>query len=137
MTALAWPVLAQILLTFVALVRTGRARVRALTDGAVRLPDIALSGEPWPEECRKLANNFANQFETPVLFYVLVALAIWTAAPLAWMLPLAWLFVALRLAHMVVHTGRNDVATRFRIFLAGTVVLMVMWLLIVVHLVIR
>jgi hypothetical protein len=136
-TALAWPVLAQILLTFVALLRMGAARYRAAAAGKVRLADVALSGERWPEDCRKLANNAANQFETPVLFYVLTGLAIWAAAPLAWMLPLAWLFVALRGLHMVVHTGSNDVLARFRVFLASTTVLMLMWLVVTAHLVLR
>jgi hypothetical protein len=137
MTALAWPVLAQVLLTFVAIVRTGRARYRAAVAGEVRLKDIALSGEGWPEDCRKLANNLSNQFETPVLFYVLVGVAAWTAAPMVWVLPLAWLYVALRAAHMVVHTGANDVLTRFRIFLVSTGALMLMWAVLVLHLVVR
>jgi hypothetical protein len=136
-TALAWPVLAQILLTYVAVLRLGAARYRVAASGKVRLPEIALSGERWPEDCRKLANNLANQFETPVLFYVLVGLAVWSAAPLAWMLPLAWLFVVLRAVHMAVHTGSNDVLTRFRVFLASTTVLMLMWLVVVLHLVLR
>lgn len=133
--ALVWPVLAQVLLTFVILVRLGRARSAAVRARRVKLGDIALSGEGWPDEVRRVSNNFANQFETPVLFYVLVAVAIHVGATGWPMVALAWLYVASRVGHAVVHTTTNHVLTRFRIFLVGLAALLAMWLVIVVRLV--
>jgi hypothetical protein len=132
--ALVYPVLAQILLTFVMLFATGGARFKALKSKRVRMSQIAVSSEAWPEDVRKFSNNYANQFETPVLFYALAGVAIFIRATDILMVTLAWLFVATRVLHAVVHTGGNDVPTRFRIFLAGVAVLIIMWTLIVLRL---
>ena len=42
--------------------------------------DIALSNEAWPDDLKKVANNMHNQFETPVLFYVLCGVATYVGA---------------------------------------------------------
>jgi hypothetical protein len=55
--------------------------VAAVKAGEVRLKDIALDSSRWPERLRKLANNYQNQFELPVLFYALVALSSPPASP--------------------------------------------------------
>lgn len=132
--ALLYPVLAQVLLTFIVLFGTGAARFKAIREGRVRVGEIAVSNEPWPGEVRKFSNNFANQFETPVLFYVLVGAAMYIRATDVLMVVLAWLFVATRIVHAFIHTGRNDVLLRFRVFLAGVVVLIIMWALIALRL---
>ena len=56
-----------------------RAR-RAARRGEVKLRDIALGGDAWPARVRKISNAFQNQFELPVLFYLLVVLALVTNA---------------------------------------------------------
>ncbi len=132
---LVFPVLAQILLTFVVLLATGRARFVALRDKRVRMADIAVASDAWPADVRKFSNNYVNQYETPVLFYVLVGIAIYIGAADTLMVVLAWAFVATRVVHSFIHTGANNVPNRFRIFLAGVTILMVMWLLIVIRLV--
>ena len=133
--ALVWPVLAQVLLTFVIVGLLGRARVTAVRARRVKIGDIALSGERWPDEVRRVSNNLSNQFETPVLFYVLVAVALHVGATGWPMVALAWLYVASRVGHAVVHTTTNHVLTRFRIFLVGLVALLAMWLVIVARLI--
>ncbi len=124
---LVWAVLAQILLTLVIYGLLGRARVTAVREKRVSLGKIALSNEGWPDNVRQLGNNLSNQFETPVLFYVLVAVAIQVGATGWSMVAPAWIFVASRVAHAVVHTTSNRVLTRFRIFLVGLAALGAMW----------
>jgi hypothetical protein len=125
-----FPVLAQIAWTFVVLVMMGRARAASVTAREVKIADIALGGDAWPPKVKAISNNYTNQFETPLLFYVLCAAAIyvgqtgWIAAALA------WAFVALRVAHTLVHAGSNHVPTRFRVFLASTCVLIALWLMV-------
>ena len=46
----------------------------------------------------------------------------------------AWLFVALRVAHSVIHCTYNKVTRRFAIFIARMLVLAVLWILFVVQL---
>lgn len=132
--SLVYPVMVQILLTFVVLILTGRARVRALKERRTTLADVALNSAAWPDDVRKFGNNYANQFETPVLFYVLVLLAIYLGATGSVMTLLAWAFVGTRLLHALIHTGSNNVLTRFRVFVLGVFILVGMWAGILLHL---
>jgi hypothetical protein len=97
------PVFAQVGLTFLLLLWMGRARVAALKAGEVRIRDIALAQRAWPERVTKIGNAFANQFETPVLFYALVALALITRKADLLFVVMSWLWVVARLAHAYVY----------------------------------
>lgn len=134
MVWLAGALLAQIALTLFVGVLLGRERVAAVKSRAVRASDIALSNQSWPDDAKKVSNNFSNLFETPVLFYALVLLALHLGANSHLMAILAWLFVLLRLAHTIVHTTSNKINLRFSIFLASMVVLMVMTVLLALKL---
>ncbi|HEY8566616.1 MAG TPA: MAPEG family protein [Beijerinckiaceae bacterium] len=121
------PVFVQVLLTFSLLMMTGRARFGVLKAGEVKIRDIALGERAWPAKVMQIANTYHNQFELPVLFYLLVPLAIITKKADLLFVVLAWLFVGLRLIHAYVYVTTNHLLTRFRVFLAGAVVLMAMW----------
>jgi hypothetical protein len=131
---LIYPALAQIVWTFVVLGIMFRARQVAFKAG-VKLKDIAVSGEAWPNEAKLASNNFSNQFETPVLFYALVLFALHVGATGWVMTTLAWVYVASRVAHTLVHTGTNGVMNRAKIFLVGLVALlgMLIGILVVMH----
>jgi hypothetical protein len=116
---LVYPALAQIAWTFVVLVIMFMRRRRALVAREVRIGDVAVSTERYPEPARLAAANFSNQFETPVLFFALIMLAMETGATGFVMAALAWGFVATRIAHTLVHTGGNRVQTRAMIFGLG------------------
>ncbi|WP_407526572.1 MAPEG family protein [Methylobacterium oryzisoli] len=122
------PVFVQVLLTFWLLIWTGRARFAAARSGAVAVGDIALGERSWPAPVQQVSNAFANQFELPVLFYALTALALVTRkADLAFVV-MAWIFVLTRIGHAAVYATTNTVIRRFQVFLAGALVLMAMWL---------
>jgi hypothetical protein len=121
------PVLVQVLLTFALLVWMGFSRVSAVNAGEVKVSDIALGQRAWPTRAQLVANSYHSQLELPLLFYVLVALALPTRKADLLFVAMSWLFVAVRIAHAVVHTTSNDVLLRFRIFVAGAVILMAMW----------
>jgi hypothetical protein len=130
------PLFVQVGLTFVLLFMMGSARFAAVKAGQVKVRDIALGERAWPPRATQIANTFHNQFETPVLFYALVALAIVTRQADLLFVVLSWVFVAARLAHAWVYTTSNNVLTRFRIFLAGTGILMLMWAIFAVRILI-
>lgn len=116
---LIYPMLVQIAWTFVVAVILVRARARALQAGEVKLGQVAVSGEAYPDYARLAGANFSNQFETPVLFYVLALIATHVGAT-GWMMTgLAWVFVGSRILHTTIHTGENRVMKRFRVFLVG------------------
>ena len=51
----------------------------------------------WPQRTTQVANSFSNQFELPVLFYVLTILAYMTHQAGLVFVVLAWIFVIFRL----------------------------------------
>lgn len=73
------------------------------------------------------ANNLANLFELPVLYFALVPLLIVTGQAHLPQVVLAWLFVSLRAAHSYVHVVVKKVPLRFVLYLGSSAVLMAMW----------
>src|SRR5262245_10977863 len=127
------PLFVQVGLTFVLLYWMGGLRVSVIRHGEVKMRDIALGEPNWPEQPTKVANCYRNQFELPVLFYVLVALAIFTRKADLLFVILSWLFVLLRIVHAYIHTTSNHVGHRFYAFLAGNIVLLLMWIIFAVR----
>ena len=124
------PVLAQVLLTLVVLVLMGPARSRSMRERRQRLEDMALAAEKdWNEAARKVANNFKNQFELPVLFYVVCLFALATRTVDTALFVLACVFVLSRIAHTAIHIGPNVVAWRGTAYLVGFAALILMWVL--------
>lgn len=130
---LIYPVLFQIFWTFVVVVIMFRARKAAIQNKEVKISDVVVSGEKWPEKAKLAANNFSNQFETPVLFFVLVAIAIFVGATSWIMAWLAWIYVGTRVVHTLVHTGSNDLKKRAGVFTLGFFVLVAMLIGIVIR----
>lgn len=128
------PVFVQVGLTLALMFRMGRARVRSIKSGTVHIRDIALGQKSWPAEVLQVSNAFHNQFELPVLFYLLVVLVLVTRQIDYAMIALAWIFVALRIAHAVIHTTSNHVPTRFQAYVGGALLLTAMWLYFAVRL---
>jgi hypothetical protein len=127
--AILLPVFVQVALIFGLLFVTGRRRFGALRTGQVRLPDIALGQRTWPERVQATSNAFSNQFELPVLFLVLVPLAIITRKADIVFVALSWAFVVTRLFHAGVFITTNNVRQRFSAFIVGALVLMAMWII--------
>ncbi len=121
------PVLVQVGLTIVVYIALGVAKSRAIKAGSVDRARVALHDDAWPESVVKINNNIRNQFEVPVLFYVVCFVLVAVNATGALVQVLAWLFVASRLAHAWIHTRSNAVPARRRAFMAGVVILLVLW----------
>jgi len=126
---------AQVLLTLAILVWMGRERIPRIARGEIRMDDIAVDRTAYPLRARLLSNSFDNQFQLPVLFYVAALLALWSSAAGGVEVVLAWLFVMLRYAHAAIHVTSNNVPQRFAVYLAGLVVLALLWLWLVLRLV--
>jgi hypothetical protein len=131
--AILLPVFVQVGLTFYLGFRLAILHRSAVLRGDVRLKEIALGRNPWPDHIEQNGNAYKNQFELPVAFYALVAFAMITRTADLPFVGLEWLLVGSRVAHAVVHTTSNHVPTRFRLFVPGAVVLLVMWTLFVIR----
>ena len=130
--ALVLALIAQVIWTFVVMVRAGRSRFRAAREKRLT-GDIALTHDGWPDDVRKVGNNMNNQFETPTLFYALGILALVVNGAGLIMAALAWAYVATRVIHTGIHTGANRVLSRFKVFFAGLACLAGMTLLLTLH----
>ena len=123
------PVFVQVGLTFFLLFWMGRSRIGALRSGATRIRDIALRQPAWPEQSTQIANAFHNQLELPVLFYVLVAFALFTRKADLVFVVIAWAYVGTRLFHAYVFVTTNNVPRRFQAFVVGALILLLMWVI--------
>lgn len=121
------PAFVLVALTFALVIWTGIRRVSVIRGGQVRMKDVALGERNWPENVAKVGNAYENQLQMPVLFYLLVALALITRRADFAFVVLSWIFVATRFIHVYLHTGTNYMPHRFYAFLAGVIVLAIMW----------
>jgi hypothetical protein len=124
---LVYPSLALLLWIFIVLVIVFLRRKAAFDSKQVRMADVAVSNTAYPEPARLAAANFANQFETPLVFFALIMLAMEVGATNYVMAALAWAYVATRVAHTLVHVGSNDLRVRAAVFAVGVAVLFCMW----------
>ena len=134
-TAILFPVLLQVALTFGVLIAMGPARARSMRENGQQLSDddVRLGRNAWSDQAVKVAKSYANQFELPVLFYAVVAFALITSAVDGLMLGLAWIFAVSRVAHAYVHIGPNVIMWRGAAFLIGALALIAMWLKLALH----
>lgn len=120
-------VLVQVVLTIWLNVRLGRIRVREFGRRRTDRKAVALSSRAWSETSIKTSNALANQYESPVLFYVAAVLALALGGNSWVVVVLSWLFVALRIAHAIEHVGANNVRRRFVLFASALAVLCLIW----------
>ncbi|MFL5189350.1 MAG: MAPEG family protein [Microvirga sp.] len=128
-TAILLPVYVQVALTFILLLWMGSSRLSSLRAGEVKVKDIALGERNWPSRILQVQNAYHNQFELPVLFYVLVTLALFTRKADMLFVVMSWMFVTSRLVHAAIHTTSNKMALRFQAFVVGVLILAAMWVI--------
>ena len=133
--AILLPVFAQVALTLFLMFWMGRSRFAAINAGQVTVGELKRDWASWPERPTQIAAAYHNQFQLPVLFYVLVLIALITTQADFLFVVLSWIFVVLRIAHAYVHTGKNDIRARFRVFALSATILVVMWLYVFLKLV--
>jgi hypothetical protein len=127
------PLFVQVVLTFALLFWSGSVRTAATRRGEVKRSDDGLRESTWPAPIQRLSNAYQSQLELPVLFYVLTILAVLARKADLLFVLLAWVFVALRLLHAYVHVTNSYLAQRGVLFMAGAIVLAVMWVFFMLH----
>ena len=123
------PVLALVLWSMLMLAWLYATRIPAMRKARVKLdptvPRSALT-EVLPPRVRWKADNYNHLMEQPTLFYaVALSLAVMDAGT-GLNLQLAWLYVALRVVHSLVHALINVIVMRWALFVASSVVLAVL-----------
>ena len=126
------PLLAMILLTAIVLLwmyRTRIGEIRKLKINPQQLADHE-EGKALLKNVAGPSDNFSNLFESPVIFYVAILTIFSTQTGDNTLLSIAWIYVILRYLHSFIHCSYNKVMHRFKVYLMGTFVLWLMWILI-------
>jgi hypothetical protein len=126
------PLFVQVLLTLVVAFMLSATRIGTALRGGMPA-DVALREPNWPPHVRQIENNYLNQFELPVLFYVLTILALITRHADLFFVLMAWVFVVLRILHAYVHVTSNILKIRGPLFFAGLIVLTIMWVVFIIR----
>jgi hypothetical protein len=126
--AVFWPLIAQVVLVALIAVRLYATRIAEMRARRIDPQSLATTGTAAGVlKDIAAADNFRNLFEVPVLFFaVCCALAVTDTVTPA-QLVLAWLFVALRAIHSLIHVTYNRVLHRFAVYIAGTLCVFAMW----------
>jgi hypothetical protein len=129
MKALLYPLLAQVALTLLVLFRLGALRAAEHKRRRVHPNSVKTRAEyrQVMTDSASTSDNLANLFETPVLFYVAVVLAVSLLVQDPLLVALAWLYVGLRAVHSYIHCTYNDVYHRFFVFLGSVFILLAIW----------
>ena len=121
------PVLVQILITITGFMLLGVRKTRAVKSGQVDMEKTALDNDAWPDYVLMVSNNIRNQFQVPVLFYVLCFVLYSIDAVSTTVLYLAWAFVISRAIHAYIHMSSNFVPARFSVFTIGVIIVIAMF----------
>lgn len=121
-----WPILAQVLIPFLILILNGKRKATDVKSGNFDRERAAMDNEAWSKPVVLTSKNLANQFQLPVLFYVLCLVLASIDGVTVTTLSIAWIFVATRYLHAYVHVTSNYIPLRMNSFLAGVVSLLVL-----------
>jgi len=127
------PLFVEVLLTFALMFGMMYYRTSALRRRQARFEQIAMREPNWPQRANQFAYAFGNNFELPVLFYVLTILAIVTRHADLVFIIMAWIFVILRILQAYVHVTNNNVRMRGAWYGVGALVLVIMWIIFIVR----
>ena len=123
------PAIAMAVLTCIVWLRMFHVRVRQMRRDRIHPQAVATSAQAMARFTESsTADNFRNLFELPVLFYLALIVAALNGFTDSLTLTLAWLFVALRIAHSVIQCGYNKVMHRFYAYASGGFVLWALWI---------
>src|SRR6185312_10175979 len=114
-TAIFWPVIAQVLLVYLVYGLLGLRRKAAVEAGDARVSDFRENRKEPPQSIF-VNNNLLNQFQLPVLFYVVCLCLYVTQGNSIVTVALAWIFVVLRYLHASIHITSNRIRYRSPVF---------------------
>lgn len=123
------PLLAHVLLSLIVLYTMARQRVNEMKRKKIhpqRVDNRRDSSKLFKDSAASL-DNYHNQFESPVLFYVAILLTLMLMLQDNIIVVLAWVYVGLRYVHSIIHITYNRVMHRFMVFIFSGVVLFAIW----------
>ena len=121
------PLVVYLLLALVVAVRMGLLRIRDLRERRVHPQtfEIRSGRASLSAAAERTADHYQNLFEMPVVFVTACLVIYVTGLADIFHVSAAWLYIALRLLHSVIHLTYNRVYHRFLAFIASFVPLAV------------
>jgi hypothetical protein len=125
-TVILWPAIAQFVLIACVYLWLSITRQQALRSGAVPNTDFP-PGIDEPPASAEARRHLANQFELPILFFVVIGFLFGIDGVSILELVVAWLFVASRAVHTLAALS-GQLMLRHLSFLVGFVLVFFLWL---------
>ncbi|WP_409433991.1 MAPEG family protein [Litorimonas sp. RW-G-Af-16] len=120
---LIFPMLIQMGMSLMILLWLAYSRVSRISKQGIA--EIRKTG--FPVHVNNASDNFKNQFEVPVIFYVLSLLIIVTGAQTSVIITAAWVFVIGRIIHAFIQLTKNVIFPwRFGVFVITVLALIIM-----------
>lgn len=120
-------ILAQMVLTIWLYLQMSKARITAIKAGTVTPEDFSVVGSR-PEATAIYTRAVANQFELPVLFYVVLIVGISLGISSWFTVMIAFVFVLSRIMHAKEMIGENRVFKRRKMFIYSVRIFLVLML---------
>ncbi len=123
------PLLAQVALTFMVMLIMYRKRVAEMKSKRIhpQRTKTRSSAHGVLTDSESAADNYSNLFESPVLFYIAILLALILMLQDTILVVLAWSWVTTRYIHSFIHVTYNRVMHRFWVFIFSSLILLAMW----------
>ena len=123
-----YPVFAMVLLTFFSYIIMFLIVKKYITKKEIKYGQFKLYRGEFPDDYEQSRQHLKNQFELPIIFYLLVAL-LYSLNNLQYIdIILAWLFVISRYIHSFIRFKNNYLPYRGAIFSLGLVILLAGWI---------
>jgi len=129
-----YPLFALAAWTFVVLLLIPFVRVRSVRRREVGPNDFKYGESPAVPPSVSIPNrNYMNLLELPMLFYVVGMVLYVTAGTSRLAVVVAWVYVALRVIHSLIHLSYNRVIHRLSVFALSNAALVSLWVMAAVH----
>ena len=123
-----YPAFSMVCLTFILYIKNRLDVGRAIKEKELALKYVKLYNIDPPDYVDLSRQTLKNQFESPILFYVLVCMLFLNDNLTNLDLFLAWIYAISRYLHAYVRLSRNYIPHRALVFTLGLVILLVSWI---------
>lgn len=128
------PMFAMLMLILAIAILAVIVRIKSVTSGVIKISYYrAMQGQDVPDMVTRSTRCFNNQFEVPILFYIVSTLHVTMDTANILAITLAWCFVLMRILQTVIHLTYNNIIHRMLCFWAGFLVVLAMWVLLLVE----
>ena len=123
-----YPVFSIFILTFLVMIKMRLVSVKFIKEKKISFNWFKLYKGEVPEELDQARQHYKNLFETPILFYVLVAIIYAADNVNRFDLIFAWLYVLFKYLHSYVRLTSNYVPNRARLFILSLLMILCGWI---------